>query len=106
MASSEIVTFRVFIAEYKTTLTTKYKNRKKWSPPNKNHILSVIPGTILEVFVTEKQKVKAGETLMILEAMKMANRIIMPFDGMITKLHIKSGDIVPKHHLMIEIKPV
>jgi biotin carboxyl carrier protein len=55
--------------------------------------------------VTERQKVKAGETLMILEAMKMANRIIMPFDGTIAKLHVKTGDIVPKRHLMIEIKP-
>jgi len=105
MASSEIITFRVFIAEYKTTLTTKYRNRKKWSPPNKNHILSIIPGTILEVFVNERQKVKAGETLMILEAMKMANRIIMPFDGTITKLYVKSGDVVPKRYLMIEINP-
>jgi biotin carboxyl carrier protein len=105
MATLEITTFRVFIAEYKTTLTTKYKNRKKWFPPNKNHILSIIPGTILEVFVDERQKVKAGETLMILEAMKMANRIVMPFDGTITKLHVKTGDIVPKRHLMIEIKP-
>ena len=106
MAFSEITTFRVFIAEYKTTLTKKYKNRKKWSPPNKDHILSIIPGTINKVLVTEKQKVNTGETLLILEAMKMANRILMPYDGIITKIHVTPGEVVPKHHLMIEIKPL
>lgn len=105
MASSEITTFRVFVAEYKTTLTTKFKNRKKWSPPNKNHILSIIPGTILEINVSERQKVEEGETLLILEAMKMANRIAMPFKGTIVKIHVQPGETVPKHHLMIEIKP-
>jgi biotin carboxyl carrier protein len=70
--------FKVYIAEYKTQLTNKFKNRKKWSPPNKNHILSVIPGTILEIMVKEKQKKKEGDILLILEAMKMANRITMP----------------------------
>ncbi len=105
MASSEITTFRVFIAEYKTTLTTKFKNRKKWSPPNKNHILSIMPGTILEVLVNEKQKVSEGETLLVLEAMKMANRILMPFAGTITKIYVNPGDVIPKNQLMIEIKP-
>jgi len=106
MAFSEITTFRVFIAEYKTTLTKKYKNRKKWSPPDRNQILSIIPGTINEILVEENQKVKAGETLLILEAMKMANRITMPCNGIITKIHVKQGEVIPKRHLMIEIRPL
>jgi biotin carboxyl carrier protein len=98
--------FKVYIAEYKTQLTNKFKNRKKWSPPNKNHILSVIPGTILEIMVKEKQKKKEGDILLILEAMKMANRITMPMDGVIKTIHVKKGETVPKNHVMIEIEPI
>lgn len=97
--------FKVYIAEYRTQLTNKFKNRKKWTPPNKNHILSVIPGTILKILVKEKQMVKEGEIVMILEAMKMANRITMPVDGVIKTIHVKEGQIVPKNHIMIEIDP-
>jgi len=97
--------FKVYIAEYKTQLTNKFKNRKKWTPPNKNHILSVIPGTILKILVKEKQMIKEGEIVMILEAMKMANRITMPVDGVIKTIHVKEGEIVTKNHLMIEIDP-
>ena len=104
MAKEELDTFRVYIAEYKTKLTDKFKNRKKWTPPNRNQILAVIPGTILEIKVKKGQKVKKGESVLILEAMKMANNIIMPFDGTIADVHIKKGDLVSKNQLMIEIK--
>jgi len=89
---------------YKTDLTNKYKNRKSWEAPNLNHILSHIPGKILELFVKEGQEVKKGEGLLILEAMKMKNRIVMPFDGSIKKISVAVGDQVPNHRLMIEIE--
>lgn len=106
MSNDELVSFRVYIAEYKTKLTTKYKNRKKWTPPNSNHVLALIPGTILRLNVKEKQRVKEGETLLILEAMKMENNITMPFDGEITAIHVEIGKIVTKNYIMIEVKPI
>jgi len=105
MAKEELETFRVYIAEYKTKLTNKFRNRKKWTPPNKNHILAVIPGTILKIHVKEKQKRKEGETVLILEAMKMANNITMPFDGVINTIHVKEGDTVAKNEIMVEVEP-
>ena len=106
MAKEELESFKVYIAEYKTQLTNKFRNRKKWTPPNKNHILAVIPGTILEITSKEKQKKKAGETILILEAMKMANKITMPFDGVIKTIHVKEGEIVRKNHVMVEVEPL
>ena len=105
MAKEELESFKVYIAEYKTKLTNKFKNRKKWTKPNKNHILAVIPGTILEINSKENQKKKTGETILILEAMKMANRIVMPFDGVIKTIHVQEGEVVPKNHVMVEIEP-
>jgi pyruvate carboxylase len=99
-------TFKVYIAEYKTTLTNKFRNRKKWTPPNKNHILAMIPGTILEISAKEGQKKIKGETVLILEAMKMANRITMPFDGVIKTIHVSVGETVPKNHIMVEVAPL
>jgi len=92
-------------AIYKTTFTKKFKERVIWETPNDNFLYSFIPGTIIDIFVKPKDKVKKGETLLLLEAMKMQNRVNMPFDGEIVKIHVKRDDIIPRKHLMIEIAP-
>ena len=96
----------VHSAVYKTEYTNKYRNRVKWEEPNFNHIYSFIPGTIIDVFVKTGEKVKKGDCLLILEAMKMHNNVEMPFDGKIAKVHVEAGDKIPKKFLMIEIKPL
>lgn len=88
---------------YKTTLTEKYKNRKKWVPADPKKIYSIIPGTILDVYVKPGQSVKKGETILILEAMKMQNQILMPYDGKIKKVYIAPDERISKSQLMIEI---
>ena len=93
-------------AIYQTKYTWKFANRVKWIAPNPNHIYSFIPGTIIDIFVKPREKVKEGETLLLLEAMKMQNQVRMPFDGQIVKIYVKKDDIIPRKHLMIEIKPV
>jgi biotin carboxyl carrier protein len=93
-------------AIYKTNYTWKFENRVKWEAPNPNMIYSFIPGTIIDIFIKPKQKVKEGETLLLLEAMKMQNQVRMPFDGEIVKIHVVKEEIIPKRHLMLEIKPV
>ncbi len=103
--SEEYKTLIVQGTEYKTLWTKKFENRKKWQTPNPNHIYSFIPGTIIEVCVKEGEKVEEGECLLILEAMKMQNKVVMPFDGVIEKIHLKPGDKIPKNILMIEVKP-
>ena len=93
-------------AIYKTTYTRKFENRVNYESPNENLIYSFIPGTIIDIFIKTKQKVKEGETLLLLEAMKMENQVRMPFDGEIVKIHVKKGEVIPNRHLMIEIKPL
>jgi len=91
-------------AKYKTLLTKKYKNRKKWVNPDINQMFSDIPGTVVKIYVEEGQKVKEGELMMILEAMKMKNKIYFPVDGTVKKIYVKEEEKVPKGRLMIELK--
>jgi biotin carboxyl carrier protein len=90
--------------KYRTTLTKKYENRKKWEAENLSVIASVIPGKVLEIKVKEGDSVKEGETVLILEAMKMYNRILMPFSGKIKSFNVKEGDVIPKNHVMFEVE--
>jgi pyruvate carboxylase len=96
----------VHSAKYQTTYNKKYENRKVWAEPNFNHINSYIPGTIIDILVKEGQKVAAGESILILEAMKMYNDIKMPFKGKIVKVYVEIGQKIPKNFLMIEVEPL
>ena len=93
-------------AVYKTTFTDKFENRVNYETPNENMLFSFIPGTVIDIFVKNKQKVKEGETILLLEAMKMQNQVRMPFDGQIVKIFVKKDEVIPNRHLMIEIKPI
>lgn len=92
-------------AIYKTTFTKKFEERMNYETPNENLIYSFIPGTVIDIFVKPKDKLKEGDTLLLLEAMKMQNQVRMPFDGEIVKIHVKKDDVIPNRHLMLEIKP-
>ena len=50
-------------------------------------ITAPMPGTILDIRVTEGQAIKAGDIILILEAMKMENEIVAPKDGVVNKIH-------------------
>lgn len=54
---------------------------------------SPMPGTILEVKAAVGQSVKTGQTLFIMEAMKMETEIVAPADGVVASITVKSGDI-------------
>ena len=53
-----------------------------------------MPGTILDVRVSNGQAVKSGDVLMILEAMKMENEIMAPRDGVVTSVAVSKGAAV------------
>lgn len=91
--------------KYKTLLSGKFENRKKWENPDINKIYSYIPGTVLKIFIKPGQAVKEGQNMLILEAMKMQNRILIPFEGKIKDIYVKEGDKIPKGCLMVEFEP-
>lgn len=55
---------------------------------------SPLPGNINEVRFSVGQTVKAGDVVIILEAMKMENEIVAPKAGTLTKIHVQKGAVV------------
>lgn len=66
-------------------------------------IKSPMPGKILNILVSEGQAVKKGDTLLILEAMKMENVLKSPVDGVIKKILVMKGSSVEKNQLLLEL---
>jgi biotin carboxyl carrier protein len=91
-------------ALYVTKLTNKFNNRKSWKRPDDRKLHAIIPGTIQKVMVKEGDQVKQGTPLMILEAMKMRNEVLSPVEGVIRKIHVSVGNMVPKDYLLVEFK--
>ncbi|MGI6248974.1 MAG: biotin/lipoyl-containing protein [Acutalibacteraceae bacterium] len=57
-------------------------------------VLAPMPGTILAVNVSAGQEVRAGDILLVLEAMKMENEIVAPVDGIVMQVIVDKGSNV------------
>ena len=63
-------------------------------------VTAPMPGNILDVKVKAGDSVKAGDTLLILEAMKMENEISAPQDGTVASVNVRKGDVVNSGDLL------
>ena len=64
-----------------------------------------IPGTIVRYTVAEAQLVKAGEIVVVLEAMKMENTLTAPVDGVIKNIRSQAGVRVARGDVLLVIGP-
>lgn len=67
-----------------------------------NDIKAPMPGMVLNILVSEGQQVKKGDSLLVLEAMKMENVLKSPTDGVIKKVVATKGTAVEKNQLLIQ----
>jgi biotin carboxyl carrier protein len=63
-------------------------------------IKSPMPGLVIAVIVTEGQLVSKGDTLVILESMKMQNELRSPRDGVVSRLRVEAGQSVERHQIL------
>ena len=70
----------------------------------KELIKAPMPGKIIDIHVREGSPVLRGETLVVLEAMKMQNEIQSPVNGHVLKINTKPDAIVMKDDVLVEIK--
>jgi len=66
-------------------------------------VTAPLPGLIMEVRVKEGESVKAGQTLMVMEAMKMENQIQAPHDGTVKRIYVKNDDTVAEGDPLVEL---
>lgn len=105
MEKKEILnTLNINSTLYKTRLSRKFISRKQFRPEQPGLVTAFIPGTVVDILVKEGQQVKKGTELLILDAMKMQNRLKSPVGGLIKKILAKKGDRVSKGVLLIEIE--
>lgn len=71
---------------------------------NTDDIFAPMPGRIISVNVKEGQKVKKGDALITLEAMKMENTLQAQSDGIIKAVHTREGETIAKKQLLIEFE--
>ncbi len=90
--------------KYRTLLTKKYQEKKPFVRKDIKKVTAFIPGTILNIHVKKNKKVKEGDKLLILEAMKMRNDLTSPINGTIKEIYISEGSKVTKGELLIEFK--
>jgi biotin carboxyl carrier protein len=63
-----------------------------------------MPGTVLKVHVSEGSNVRAGDPLLVLEAMKMENSLAAPYDARVLAVHVQEGDRVAGGTVLIELE--
>jgi biotin carboxyl carrier protein len=78
--------------------------REKLAIKKRGAVTSLMPGKIVLLKVKTGDKVKAGDPLCVLEAMKMENEIIAPRDGTITQVKVEQGSTVNKSDVLVVIE--
>ena len=66
-------------------------------------VTAPMPGTVLRIEKKQGDAVKAGELVLILEAMKMENEILAPSDGTVTKMNCEAGSTVAGGEVLFEV---
>lgn len=89
---------------YETTFTRKFANRKVFVPKDPKRLTAIIPGLILEVLVQPGDLVTAGQSLLVLEAMKMQNHLGALHDGRIKAVHVVAGKTVARGQVLLEFE--
>lgn len=96
--------FSVEIPNEKMPARSKKKNKKnKKQVESTGEVTSSIPGMIVEYKMKNGDKVKAGDVVLVVEAMKMMNNIEAPIDGNLKDINLDTGDLIVKGDLLFSI---
>lgn len=78
--------------------------KQKQTVNNTGAVAAPMPGTVLRIVKNVGDAVKAGDLVLILEAMKMENEILAPADGSITVMNCAEGGTVSGGDVLFEVK--
>jgi biotin carboxyl carrier protein len=74
-------------------------------PVDRSTVRAFIPGIIQEVAVKPGSRVRRGQVLLLLEAMKMFNEVCADTGGTVREVAVRAGEIVEKGQLLLRLEP-
>lgn len=84
--------------------TGKGSTPKRPKPSKPGDVAPPMPGRVVKVLVAKDSRVKAGDPLLIIEAMKMESRVPAPVDGKVTAILVAEGDNVKTDETVIQLE--
>jgi acetyl/propionyl-CoA carboxylase alpha subunit len=97
---------------YQVRVEDERENRLRSVIPGSVHagtefiLKAPMPGMVVSVPVTEGQSVEKGQTLLILESMKMQNELRAPYAGKVTRLRIQAGESVEQKQVLLNLTAI
>ena len=86
---------------------TRARSRRRGSAAatGEAQLTAQMPGQVVEVYVKPGDTVQSGQTLALLEAMKMEIRVLAPVEGVVTEVFVQKGDVVERDQRLINLHP-
>ena len=85
-------------------LKTTNTERARYADTGQKVVKAALPGTITKILVSPGDKVSAGDTLLILEAMKMENEIVAPSSGVVKEIKVSEGQKIETGDVLVVIE--
>lgn len=92
------------IDEVNETIKTETRETESVKSEGTNQIIAPIAGKVLDIKVNVGDVVKKGQTVMIIEAMKLENEIQSSFDGRVARINVNVGSDVRNKDVLIELE--
>lgn len=83
---------------------TAAEGRQRRAAAGGGDLTAPMPGQVREVLAQSGEAVTRGQTLLLLEAMKMEIRVSAPADGRIRRVLVKAGDLVDRGQRLVEME--
>ena len=93
-----------FKVEIEDALSKYKKNKDLGLQADNNNIIAPMPGKIVKVLVTEGQKVKIGDTILIISAMKMESEYKVKQDSTVQDILVSEGDTIEGHQPLVIVE--
>lgn len=69
-------------------------------------VINEMAGTVVEVRVSQEANIQEGDTLFVLESMKMQIEVQTPVSGLVRKINVEEGDFIDEGSVLAEIEEV
>ena len=104
MASVKLINAIEEVASETIKEVKKEEVKKAVSTGEGTEVLAPIQGNVVDVKVSVGTKVKKGQVLLLIEAMKLENEVLSPVDGEVSEILVSKGKTVANKELLIKIK--